>query len=181
MILSEKIVNCDLWAGTIDILTGYEDFKSEVEFDELTHIYTLNGEEIPSVTSLLDDGCYKNVDKKILENASKRGIIIHKEIETYLKTSIKGFTEEFYEFLTIYIRNKEKFENRAIFDVKTYSSNSPEKRRKCYTQTLMYGKCVEYLTGIKPEKHYEIWLPHNKKGKLIDLDSEFGGKDEYNE
>jgi hypothetical protein len=37
----------------------------------------------------------------------------------------------------------------------------------------MYGEAVEYLTGIKVVKHYEIWLPHNKKGKIIDLDNEF--------
>ena len=45
----------------------------------------------------------------------------------------------------------------------------------------MYGTGVKYLTSKEVKHHYEIWLPHNKKGKLIDLDLEFGEKDEYNE
>ena len=44
----------------------------------------------------------------------------------------------------------------------------------------MYGKGVEYLTGVKVNKHYEIWLPHNKKGKIIDLDKEFNDEQSNN-
>jgi hypothetical protein len=64
------------------------------------------------------------------------------------------------------------FQKRAIFDIKTYSVNSPEKREKCYTQCKMYGNCVKYLTGIDPEGYYEIWLGRTKS-KLIDLKKEF--------
>lgn len=174
MILSEKIVCTDSYAGCIDILTGVEDFDTPcLTYNDEWHTYKLNGKIIPSVTSLLDTGEYLNVPQEILERARKKGTLIHKEIEDYLKEGKKGFTEEFDEFKRIYKENKDLFNQVAIFDIKTYSSNTKDKRLKCYKQTCMYGDAVEYLTGIQVNNHYEIWLPHNKKGKLINLDKEF--------
>lgn len=172
-ILSEVIVNTSEYAGTIDILTGVDNITPQVEYNEEWHTYKLNGKIIPSVTKLLDNGEYIGVPEEVLEKARVRGTLIHKEIEEYLKENKYGFTDEFEEFLRLFNENKELFEQVAIFDIKTYSSNAPAKREKCYKQTCMYGDAVEYLTGTKVEHHYEIWLPKNKKGKIIDLDKEF--------
>lgn len=174
MILSEKIINTSEFAGTIDILTGVDDFTAQVEFNEENHTYWLGYKELPSVTSLLDTGEYIDVPEHILDYARIKGTLIHKEIEMFLKYGSLGFTQEFEEFKRLYEENQELFNQVSIFDIKTYSSNTKDKREKCYNQELMYGKGVEYLTGIKPEHHYEIWLPHNKKGKIINLDKEFG-------
>ena len=172
-ILSEQIVNTYEYAGTIDILTGIDEISPQVEYNDEWHSYKLNGKIIPSVTTLLDTGEYNNVPEALLEYARQKGTLVHKEIEEYLKENKYGFTQEFEEFERLFNENKELFNQIAIFDIKTYSTNSKDKREKCYKQTCMYGEAVEYLTRIKVVKHYEIWLPHNKKGKIIDLDKEF--------
>ena len=176
-ILSEKMVYTSEYAGTIDILTGIEDFETnELEFVEFWHTYKLKGKIIPSVTKLLDNGEYLNVPEEILERARIKGTLVHKEIEEYLKEDKYGFTQEFEEFVRLFQTYKNLFNQIAIFDIKTYSTNSKDKQEKCYKQEIMYGNGVEYLTGIKVEHHYEIWLPHNKKGKIIDLDAFMEGK-----
>lgn len=170
MILSEKMVHTKEYAGCVDIITGIEDFNTpELTFDEEWHTYRVNGKIVPSVTRLLDDGSYANVDKEILKKACERGTLIHKEIETYLKSNIKGYTDEFYEFLNIYTNEQEKFLEKAIFDIKTYAVASKKNREKCLKQEKMYAEAIEYLTGEKIEKFYMIHLPKNKKGKLIEL------------
>ena len=177
MILSEQIVYTDTYIGTADIITGIDKINiGDVDFDRSTHTYKVNGMELPSVTTLLDDGGYNNINEKILNYAKTKGSIVHEEIENYLKHNLEGFTKEFDDFKDIYIQNIEKFKNKAVFDIKTYSSNSPDKRKKCFIQTLMYAKGIEYLTGINADEFnlYEIWLPHKGKAKLIDLRKEFG-------
>ena len=169
MILSEKIVNTDKFGGIVDIITGIEDFEATCTFDEEWHCFKYNGEIIPSVTQLLDDGSYDNVNPEILKRACERGTLIHKEIETYLKSDIKGYTDEFYEFFDIYTTEHKKFEEKAIFDVKTYANASKKNKEKCLKQEKMYAEAIEYLTGEKINKFYMIHLPKNKKGKLIEL------------
>lgn len=170
MILSEKIVNTDKFGGIVDIITGIEDFEATCTFDEEWHTFKLDGKILPSVTRLLDDGSYTNVDPEILKRACERGTLIHKEIETYLKSNIKGYTDEFYEFLNIYTTEHKKFEEEAIFDVKTYANASKKNKEKCLKQEKMYAEAIEYLTGEKINKFYMIHLPKNKKGKLIELE-----------
>lgn len=173
MVLTEKIVNTDKFAGTVDLITGIKEFKSDVEYDDEWHTYTLNGKIIPSVTQLLDDGCYANIDPKILEYAQFKGSLVHEEIEQWWKQAEEGFTSEFYEFLRLYTENKEFFDKKAIFDYKTYNTNLKKNREKCYKQIKMYAEAVKYLTGEEIENYYMIWLPHNKKGKIFDLRKEF--------
>lgn len=176
MILSEQIVNTSEYAGTIDILTGVDEFTPQVEYNDEWHTYKLNGKIIPSVTQLLDTGEYNNVPEDFLEYSRVKGTLVHKEIEEYLKEEKKGFTQEFEEFVRLFSKYYYLFNQIAIFDMKTYSTNSKDKKEKCYKQEVMYGKGVEHLTGIIPEHHYEIWLPHNKSGRIIDLDAFMEGK-----
>ena len=173
MVLSEKIVNTDKFGGTVDIITGIEDFEPTCTYNETWHTYRFNGKIIPSVTQLLDDGTYTGVPEEILESARLRGVLIHKEIEDYLKHRIYGYTSEFYEFLNIYTTESEKFKEKAIFDVKTYASATKKNKEKCLQQEKMYAEAIEYLTGEKIENFYMIHLPKGKKGKLIDLKKEF--------
>ena len=173
MLLSEKIVNTDKFGGTVDIITGIEDFESTCTYSEEWHTYRFNGEIIPSVTQLLDDGTYVGVPEDVLEHARLRGTLIHKEIEDYLKHQIKGFTDEFYEFLDIYTTESEKFKEKAIFDIKTFATATKKNKEKCLQQEKMYAEAIEYLTGEKIEHFYMIHLPSGKKGKIIDLGKEF--------
>lgn len=173
MVLSEKIVNTDKFGGTVDIITGIEDFEPTCTYNSEWHTYRFNGKIIPSVTQLLDDGTYVGVPEEILESARLRGVLIHKEIEDYLKHQIYGYTSELYEFLNIYTTESEKFKEKAIFDVKTYASATKKNKEKCLQQEKMYAEAIEYLTGEKIENFYMIHLPKGKKGKLIDLKKEF--------
>ena len=172
-LLSEKIVNTDTYAGTVDLITGIDDFKAQVVYDNEWHTYKLNGKIIPSVTQLLADDTYKDVDKNVLEYARNKGTIVHKEIETYLKTGIFGFSSEFYAFMDIYTSQSELFEKRAIFDFKTYSVTTPQNRKKCYEQIKLYAGAVKYLTGEEIEGYYLVHLPHNGNGRVYDLKKEF--------
>lgn len=74
-----------------------------IKFDEQKHEYTNDGKVLISVTQLMKKHglapSYDFVDAETLELASKRGTLIHKEIETYNKTLEVGFTEEVAEFV----------------------------------------------------------------------------------
>lgn len=166
MILLEKIINTNDYAGRCDIITQISDFDNEVEYNHEWHCYKINGKIVPSVTQLLDDGSYDNVDPDILEQARLKGELVHKEIEEWLTDGKKGYTDELYEFIRLYEENKELFNQKAIFDVKTTSVLNKAKTRK---QCEMYAKGVEHLTGEVIEKLYAIWLPRNKKGKIVEL------------
>ena len=173
MILCERIINTDKFAGRVDLITGIDDFKAQVTYDDEWHTYKLNGVILPSVTQLLDDGDYIKVKPEILEYSRNRGELVHKECQDYLEHGKFGFTDEFEEFLTIYTSNRELFNHKAIFDFKTYNQITPKKREKCYKQIKMYAEGIKYLTGEEINEYYMIWLPHNKKGKIIDLKEEF--------
>ena len=176
MILSEKKVHTDKFGGCIDILTGIEDFDTpDLTYNETWHTYRYKGKIIPSVTQLLDDGTYVGIPEDILESARLRGTLIHKEIEDYLKRGLKGYTDEATKFIEYYQENKEKFEEKAIWDIKTYTTATKKNREKCYKQIKMYAEAIEYLTGIKITKKYLIHLPKNKGIKIYDLEEEFDG------
>lgn len=175
MLLSEKKVHTDKFGGCVDIITGIEDFDTpDLTYNEEFHCYRYKGEIIPSVTQLLDDGTYIGIPEEILENARVRGLLIHKEIEDYLKHQEMGYTREFDEFLNIYTNEQEKFLDKAIFDIKTYATATKKNKEKCLKQEKMYAEAIEYLTGEKIDKFYMIHLPKGKKGKLIELEGENG-------
>ena len=169
MIISEKIVNTNKFGGTVDLISGISDFKSTCTYNKEFHTYRYKGKIIPSVTQLLDDGSYNNINEEILIQAQKRGTLIHKEIEDFIKHNINGYTDEFWEFIDIYTNNKETFEKEGIYDIKTYAVATKKNKDKCLKQLEMYSEAIEYLTGIKINNLYMIHLPKNKKGKLIKL------------
>lgn len=171
-LLSEKIVNTDKFAGTVDIITGLDDFDCTCEYNPEWHTYRYNGKIIPSTTRLLDNGEYINVNEYVLEYARNKGTLVHKEIENYLKNNEYGYTEEFEEFLKLFNENIELFKQIALWDIKTYSTITKKNKEKCLKQLMMYAECIEYLTGIKITKFYMIWLPHTKEGKIIKLEGE---------
>lgn len=164
----------NLYAGTIDLLCGVPNITTKLEFNEETHTYTLNGKTLPSVTKLLDDGTYKNVDPMILQKACERGHEIHKEIENYFKKGELGNTIEFYEAISLIKENKELLQKPSIIDFKTYKQVTKHNKEKCLKQEKMYGKAVKEITGVEIENYIMIHLPKDQKGKLIIL----GGKNE---
>ena len=56
----------------------------ELTFDEATHLYRLNGAELPSVTTVmkpLSTEVYGGVDEWVMERAAGRGTAVHNAIE----------------------------------------------------------------------------------------------------
>lgn len=159
----------DIYAGTIDLLCGVPTITNDLQFDEEKHCYTLNGKVLPSVTKLLDDGTYKDVDPIILQRACERGHNIHKEIETYFKTGQLGDTKEFYEAISIIKKNEELLKEPSIIDFKTYKQATPKNKQKCLKQEKMYSKAVKEMTGVEIKNYIMIHLPKDQKGKLIIL------------
>ena len=159
-----------LYAGTIDLLCGVPEIPNELEFNEESHKYTLNGKELPSVTKLLDDGTYKDVDPVILQRACQRGHEIHKEIENYFKKGELGDTKEFYEAISLIKNNKELLQEPSIVDFKTYKQATQKNKDKCLKQEKMYGKAVKEQTGVEIKNYIMIHLPKDQKGKLIILE-----------
>lgn len=78
-----------------------------VYYDE-PHKYYVDGVEIPSITEIVgvlaiyygwDD--YKQINSNILENAAKKGTILHKSIEQYERFKIEAETIEFGNYLKV--------------------------------------------------------------------------------
>lgn len=160
----------DVYAGTIDLLCGVPTITTKLQFDEELHCYTLNGKPLPSVTKLLDDGSYKDVDPIILQRACDRGHEIHKELELYFKEGKLGDTREFYEAISLIEKNKELLQEPSIIDFKTYRQATPKNKEKCLKQEKMYSKAVKELTGVDIKNYIMIHLPKDNKGKLIILE-----------
>ena len=69
-----------------------------IRFDEKTHRYYDGEKELISVSALMRkhglSPDYSAVRSDVLQKKAERGSLIHKEIETYIKTGEIGFTEE---------------------------------------------------------------------------------------
>ena len=159
----------DEYAGTIDLLCGVPTITTELEFKEETHTYTLNGKVLPSVTQLLDDGSYKNVDPETLKKSCDRGHEIHKELELYFKKGILGETIEFYKAIKLLEKNKDLLSQPSIVDYKTYKKATPKNKEKCLNQELKYSKAVLWETGIKIKNYIMLHLPKDGEASLIIL------------
>lgn len=73
-----------------------------LEFNETNHTYTFNGKVLISTTQLMRkhnlSPNYDMVNPEVLQAKAKKGTLIHKEIENFIKENQLGFTDELYEF-----------------------------------------------------------------------------------
>lgn len=165
-----------------------------IEFDESTHIYKVDGVELPSVTtitSILSNIEYKEIDPEILKRAGYKGSRVHKAIEDYLLWGEYELEIEFEPFMEQFKRalEKEQFattktefkltngeicgtidnmsllgDNVIIIDYKTTS-----KIHKKLLEAQFGGyKILCDANNIKVDKWYGLFL--NKKGyKFIEV------------
>lgn len=84
----------------------------KLTFNEETHQYTLGRKKLISVTQLLEkfklSPSYDDVDVEVLQRKAKRGTLIHKEIETFIKDNILGISDEVELFANYIKKNKVK-------------------------------------------------------------------------
>ncbi|MCR5786587.1 MAG: hypothetical protein K6G28_02650 [Acholeplasmatales bacterium] len=103
---------------------GNHDFR----YIKNSHSYIIDGFNVLSVSHLIrriNPDLYKDVDKKILNKAGRRGSIVHEEIEYYEKTGLKGFTEEFSSYLSLKEELNIKSLGNEIFIIICNTNNEP--------------------------------------------------------
>lgn len=70
----------------------------ELEFDEGSHVYRIDSEILPSVTTLmkpLSDKHYKAIPDYVLEKAASRGSAIHNAAENWINFGIEDIPQEY--------------------------------------------------------------------------------------
>ena len=88
-----------------------------LQFDEATHIYRLDGEVLPSVTTLmqqLSSAEYKAIPQAVLAKAADRGTAVHAAIESYLKYGINISDEESGGYMDAFSKWFEKYKPTDI-------------------------------------------------------------------
>lgn len=83
-------------------------FFPELRFEDKSHIYTLGGQLLPSVTTVmkpLDEALYRGIDESVMQMAAERGTAIHNAAENFALYGIEdiepryaGYFEAFLKF-----------------------------------------------------------------------------------
>ena len=70
----------------------------EIEFDEASHTYKLNGVKIPCVSDIMEplkNAHYSGISEVTLRKAAERGTILHNAIENWIKFGIEDVPQEY--------------------------------------------------------------------------------------
>lgn len=70
----------------------------EIEFDEASHTYKLNGVKIPCVSDIMEplkNAHYSGISEVTLKKAAERGTILHNAIENWIKFGIEDVPQEY--------------------------------------------------------------------------------------
>lgn len=70
----------------------------EIEFDEASHTYKLNGVKIPCVSDIMEplkNAHYSGISEVTLKKAAERGTILHNTIENWIKFGIEDVPQEY--------------------------------------------------------------------------------------
>lgn len=83
-------------------------FFPELKFEENRHLYMLDGQILPSVTTVmrpLDNALYQGIDEEVMKMAAHRGTAVHNAVENYVLYGIEdielkyvGYFEGFLKF-----------------------------------------------------------------------------------
>lgn len=115
----------------------------ELRFDEKSHIYRLDGAEIPSVSKLMEplkDKCYAGISEKTLAKAADKGSSVHNSIENWLKFGIDDIPEEHRPYFDGFLEWWKEYQPDAIAsEVKTYH------------KLMRYGGTIDLLAFINGE------------------------------
>ena len=102
----------------------------ELSFEEKRHIYTIDGQILPSVTTVmrpLDTEVYRGIDENVMRMAAGRGTAIHNAVENYVLYGIEDIEPKY----------------RGYFDgfLKFWAENNPE---PLATESRWYHNIVWY-------------------------------------
>ena len=160
----------------------------ELAFEELSHTYSLKGEKLPSVSSImapLTTEKYSGISQSVLDRAAYRGTAVHNSIENYLKYEIddvelehRAYFHAFQSFWADYrpelFRSEIRMYHRLLHYAGTadllcridgrlilvdYKSTAEIYEMTCRVQLEAYWQALA-SHGIMPE---EKWILHLKK------------------
>lgn len=184
----------------------------EILFYDDTHQYIVDGQEVPSVTTILNymsDVEYGKVNPSVLEQASKRGSLVHEytelmdcgavpdeieyEVAGYLKAykdflrdykpDWKGIEMPVYEEVYNYVGTLDRYGmidgKLCIVDIKTVSSPTKMQKLTTCAQTIAYAQALYSMTRELIETRYALYLKSDGEYNLVDL-SEYEAKYRYN-
>lgn len=127
----------------------------ELEFFEEPHIYKLFGEEIPSVSTVMEplsSSIYGDVDPHILNAAANRGTIVHEAIENYVNYGIEDIPDEHRGYLDAFVQFWKEYKPTLI-----------AAEYRMYHKYLNYAGTSDLLVLIDDE----LWLIDNKTSYSI--------------
>ncbi len=149
----------------------------ELEFEEKRHIYLLDGQVLPSVTTImspLNKALYQGVDESVLRAAANRGSAIHSAVENYALYRIKDvepkYSGYFEGFLKFWKENDPKplaTESRLYHRIYRYAGTAD-------LPCVINGKSVlvdyktsaavnQMLTGVQLEAYAKAYESHGFK------------------
>lgn len=88
-----------------------------LNFEDGPHSYTLDGDELPSVTTImnpLSNDKYSGISERVLEKAAGRGTAIHNSIENYLKFDIDDIEQEYRPYFDAFLKFWNTFNPECI-------------------------------------------------------------------
>jgi len=183
----------------------------DIFFDEETHTYLIDGEEVPSVTTVLNymsDTEYKSISPSILEQASRRGTLVHEYTELIdygaepdeVEYEVVGYLKAYKDFLRDYKPNWLAIERQvycedldyigtvdrigyingkvSVVDIKTLASPTKMAKFTVSAQTRAYQNAYDAY-GLEYMKRYALYLGKDGEYNLVDLD-EYDQKYGYN-
>lgn len=116
----------------------------ELSFEESKHIYTLNGQRIPAVSTImkpLSQALYKGVDEEVLNKAARRGTIVHNAIENYVRFGIEDIEPEYEEYFDAFMSWYEDVKPKTLAN-----------ECKVYHKTLRYAGTADMPVEIGGER-----------------------------
>lgn len=112
----------------------------ELQFEEKTHQYKLDGIVIPSVSAVmrpLSSAFYKDVDEKILSMAASRGTQVHNAIENYALYGIEDIDPKYEKYFEAYLEWESE-----------YKPNLLANECRVYHKFLRYAGTADLLAEI---------------------------------
>jgi len=102
----------------------------ELKFEEKRHIYILDNQILPSVTTVmrpLDNALYKGIDEDVMRMAADRGTAIHNAVENYVLYGIEDIEQKYKGYFVGFLR--------------FWEENNPE---PLATESRLYHKILRY-------------------------------------
>lgn len=101
-------------------------FFPELRFEDKRHIYTLGGQILPSVTTVmkpLDEALYRGIDESVMQMAAERGTAIHNAAENFALYGIEDIEPRYAGYFEAFLKFwEEKYPEPLATESRVYTS-----------------------------------------------------------